>query len=90
MAKIKTEGSEHVSVVESSIRVRGIAGRVFDLILEETKDYDPPNRWLMVSRVISSVFQHHFMLALSAAGGEMTKREDEGKNKQIKQESKDG
>lgn len=56
-------------------RVHTTAQKMMDVLVTDTADLPGPDRWMIMSRVLSGMFAHHFMISLNTAGGEMAKRE---------------
>lgn len=65
---------EQIVVLKHSERVQALSTKVLDTLVEDTEDLPGADRWMIISRVVSGVFAHHFSIALSTAGGEMAKR----------------
>ncbi len=66
---------EQGKVLYYAERVHTVSDKVMELIVAETADLPGPERWMIMSRVLSGCFAHHFMISLNTAGGEMAKRE---------------
>lgn len=67
----------HEVIVGANELVERTADKIFKVIIDETEQYTPEERWLLSSRIIGAIFQHHFHMALDVAGVETVKKEAE-------------
>lgn len=60
-----------LSVEEYSDLVRDLGLKAHAVIFEGTKHLEKTDRWILVGRIVQTLFQNHFLLAYSVANAKM-------------------